>query len=90
MKFNDGYFPQLAHSSEVESLVVDAAEQVASAARAGAPVDTGAYRDGIEVRVTQGRSRVVARVVASAEDSMLVESQTGNLARALRSVTRSG
>ena len=86
-KFNDSFFDELGHSAAVQALVKSKAEQIASAARASAPVDTGAYRAGIHVEVTRSAHRVIAKVVASADDSMLVESHTGNLARAARSVT---
>jgi phage baseplate assembly protein gpV len=90
VKFNEAFFDELGQSAQVERIVVGVAESVAAAARASAPVDTGAYRDGIHVEVHRAAHRVVAKVVASADDSMIVESRTGNLVRALRSVGRSG
>ncbi|CAD5999250.1 HK97 gp10 family phage protein [Agreia sp. COWG] len=83
MKFNASYFDQLGRSSGVRALVTQKAESVAARARAAAPVDTGEYRDGIHVEVSTSAHRVVATVVASSEHSMIVESQTGNLRRAL-------
>lgn len=55
---------------------------VLNAAKAVAPVASGAYRDSlhIEAAVTD---RVVARVVADVPYAVGVEAQTGNLARAL-------
>ena len=88
MMFNDGYFDELGNSAPVERIVVGAAEDAASVARSTAPVDSGEYRDSIHVEVDRAAHRVVAKVVASSDHSMLVESQTGNLSRALRSVTR--
>ncbi|TFC30110.1 HK97 gp10 family phage protein [Cryobacterium sp. MDB1-18-2] len=90
MKFNESYFDELGNSAPVVALVVQAATDVADAAIASAPVDTGAYRDGIHVEVRRAAHRVVAVIVASAADSMIVEATTGNLARALRSAGRSG
>lgn len=58
------------------------AERVADAARAAAPVVSGGYRDGIGV-VSGTTDRAVARVVARAPHSHLVEAKTGNLSRAL-------
>lgn len=87
MRFNDRYFDQLGHSGPVRAVVVDAATRVANKARADAPVDTGAYRDSIHVEVEETSHRVVAKVVADVEDALIVEAQTGNLNRALRSVT---
>ncbi|TDW31021.1 HK97 gp10 family phage protein [Cryobacterium psychrophilum] len=88
MKFNDRYFDELGNSAQVERIVVGAAEDAAGVARSTAPVDSGEYRDSIHVEVDRAAHRVVAKVVASSDHSMLVESQTGNLSRALRSVTR--
>jgi len=62
------------------------AERVASAARSGAPVDSGAYRDSIGVEDSEtGIGWARERVVARAPHSHIVESRTGNLARALGS-----
>lgn len=82
--WNDHFIPGLAKSARVRAIVVDAAEEVAAGARAAAPVDTGAYRDSIHVEVEETPHRVLARVVASDEKSMIIEARTGNLARALQ------
>lgn len=80
-------------SPGMKSLLLDAGirsdlttrmERVASTAKVNAPVDTGDYRDRIEV-VQDTTDRVVVRVVGRAPHSRLVESRTGNLARALDS-----
>jgi Bacteriophage HK97-gp10, putative tail-component len=84
LKFNDSFIPGLAKSPEVRAIVQAKAEQVAAAARASAPVDTGDYRDSIHVEMVTTPFRVVGKVVASSDHAMLVESQTGNLKRALR------
>lgn len=60
------------------------AEQVATAARSSAPVDTGEYRDSIAV-ASETTDRAVARVVARDRKGHAIESRTGNLARALDS-----
>lgn len=83
-RFNDRYISTLGKSTRVREIVVAAAEEVASNARSGAPVDTGAYRDSIHVEVDESAHRVVARVVASDEGALAIEAQTGNLARALQ------
>lgn len=55
---------------------------VLSAARASAPVESGAYRDSIHIE--QGTTdRAVVRVVASVPYAMTVEASTGNMARSL-------
>ena len=58
------------------------AERVAAQARATAPVETGAYRDGITV-FDATTDRAVVRVGSTARHAPLVEAKTGNLARAL-------
>lgn len=83
MHINEGYFRTLAKSPAVRDAVVDAAEEIAYDARASAPVDTGQYRDAIDVEVDETEHRVVARVVAKARHSLLVESKHGTLGRAL-------
>ena len=60
------------------------AEQVADAARSSAPVKTGEYRDSIAVEMGS-TDRATAHVVAHDRKSHIIESRTGNLARALDS-----
>lgn len=57
-------------------------ERVAATARSTAPVDTGAYRDGITVWEDE-TDRTVVRIGSTDWKSGVVEAQTGNLARAL-------
>ncbi|MEO5919931.1 MAG: HK97 gp10 family phage protein [Pseudolysinimonas sp.] len=89
VKFNEEFFQQLSRSPAVTALVVGVAQQIAADARSTAPVDTGAYRDGIEVHVKQ-QKRSVALVVGTDKKTMLVESKTGNLARALQRAKKRG
>jgi hypothetical protein len=58
------------------------AEAVAAQARSTAPVQTGDYRDGIEV-FGDTTDRAVVRVGSTVRYAPLVEAKTGNLARAL-------
>lgn len=90
VEFNDAFFEQLGKSPEVTALCVKKAEEIAAAARASAPRDTNDYANGIVVRVVEHARRNTALVVATDEKSMLIESKTGNLARALKQVKRSG
>jgi len=79
-------FNALMGSSEVRAVLKAPAQRVESAARSGAPVDSGAYRDSIGVedsKTSIGWAR--EHVVARAPHSHIVESRTGNLARALGS-----
>jgi hypothetical protein len=85
VQFNNAFFEELGNSAGVVALVKDAAEDIAAAARASAPVDTGEYRDSIHVEVIPNRkTRTVALVVADDPKTMLIEARTGNLARSLR------
>ena len=60
------------------------AEKALNIARANAPVDTGAYRDGLQVEAVQHAHRTTYRVVGTDAKTMLIESQTGNLVKALK------
>jgi hypothetical protein len=84
MKFNDRYFEELGTSAGVTKLVEGKAESIANRARSTAPVDTGEYRDGIEVETKRARYRNVALVVGTDPKTLLVEAKTANLLRALR------
>ena len=86
MEFNDAFFDEILRSAQVESLCRSKAEQALSIARANAPVDTGAYRDGLTVEVVEHTHRRSFCVVGPGPKTLLVEARTGNLARALRSV----
>ncbi len=82
VEFNEGFFEDLSRSPAVTGLVVGIAQEIANDARSTAPVNTGAYRDKIQVRVKY-QKRVVAEVTAADPKSLLIESKTGNLVRAL-------
>lgn len=69
-------------SDEVRAPLRDIAEKTATRARSSAPVDSGEYRDSIDV-VSDTTDRAVERVVAHDSKSMIVESRTSNLKRAL-------
>ncbi len=88
VEFNDAFFEKLGKSPEVTALCVRKAEEIAAAARASAPRASGDYAQGIVVRVVERNRRNAALVVATDGKSMLVESFTGNLARALKQVDR--
>ena len=71
-------------SDGVRALLVGPADRVEAAAKASAPVASGAYRDSIH-RESATTDRAVELVVADAPHARIVESRTGNLARALGS-----
>ncbi|MEE8738292.1 MAG: HK97 gp10 family phage protein [Bifidobacterium sp.] len=84
VEFNESFFDAILHSAGIESLCRQKAETVLSEAKATAPVDTGAYRDGIELKTVHHAHRDTYMVVGTDPKTMLVESRTGNLARALK------
>lgn len=88
VEFNDAFFVKLGKSPEVTALCVKKAEEIAAVARARGPRDTEDYVRGIVVRVEERNRRNAALVVATDEKSLLVESFSGNLARALKQVSR--
>ena len=47
--FNNSFFDEMLNSAGVRALTRGAAEKALNIARANAPVDTGAYRDGLQV-----------------------------------------
>lgn len=84
--FNDAFFDEILRSARVEGLCASKAQQALSIAQATAPVDTGDYRSRLRVEVKNAAHRRVFRVVGHDKKTLLVESKTGNLARALKAV----
>lgn len=82
--FNNSFFDEMLNSAGVRALTRWAAEKALNIARANAPVDTGAYRDGLQVEAVQHAHRTTYRVVGTDAKTMLIESQTGNLVKALK------
>lgn len=87
-RFNSEFFEDLLTSASVTELCEIQAEAVREIAVANAPVDSGDYRDGLRVRRARRKDRVVALVVGEDWKTMLIESKTGNLSRAIKAVTR--
>ena len=83
IELNHASMEELLKSDEVRSALEDRARRVLAAAKANAPVRTGAYRDGLHVEIREHASRVVARVVGGSDHDMIVEAKHGTLARAL-------
>ncbi len=73
---------ELLNSAGVRAHLADLADVALASAVGLAPVETGAYRDGLG-RESATTDRAVERVVASAGHSLVVEARTGTLARAL-------
>lgn len=82
--FNPKFFDGILNSAGVKSLTMLAANRALACARAAAPVDTGAYRDGLGIEEVKREHRTTVMVVGHAPKTLLVEAQTGNLAKALR------
>lgn len=82
--FNNSFFDEMLNSVGVRALARGAAEKALNIARANAPVDTGAYRDGLQVEAVQHAHRTTYMVIGTDAKTMLIESQTGNLVKALK------
>lgn len=82
-KPNQAGFDKLAHSGLVAAACKKEADKVAAKAKASAPRDTGAYANSIHVVIEDHPTRVTAQVVASDPKALLIESLTGNMARAV-------
>lgn len=84
VKFNDGFFAQLGTSGPVTDLLLRKGLAVAGRAKADAPVKTGAYKRRIVVRIKRSKYRNVVIIEGTDWKTLLIESKTGNLARALK------
>jgi hypothetical protein len=86
--FNQAYFDNILRSAGVEALCQGKAEDALAIARSTAPVDTGAYRDGLEIEKVPHKYRDTYEVVGHDKKTLIIESKTGNLARALKAVKK--
>lgn len=84
VNFNQKFFDEILNSAGVKSLTTLAANRALAYARASAPVDTGAYRDGLQIEEVKHAHRTTCMVVGTDPKTLLVEAKTGNLAKALR------
>ena len=82
--FNPKFFDEILNSAGVTALTTLAADRALAYARASAPVDTGAYRDGLGLEEVKRAHRTTVMVVGHDPKTLLVEAQTGNLAKALK------
>lgn len=82
--FNNRFFDDILNGAKVKQLTRQAAERALAAANASAPVETGAYRDGLGIEEVKRAHRTTVMVVGHDAKTLLVESQTGNLAKALK------
>lgn len=86
VEFDPKFFTDILRSAGVNKLCRDAAQKVLARAQATAPYDTGDYHDGLTMGKLVGRDRDSWIVHGDDWKTMLVESQTGNLVRAVKSV----
>lgn len=86
IEFNQRYFDTIMKSAGVESLSLAKAQAALKVAQANAPYDTGDYHDGLRIRRAERKYRTAFLVEGTDPKTLLIESQTGNLARALKSV----
>lgn len=87
IEFNNGALDALTHAPGVVAVVMQATDRIAAQARSGAPVDSGEYKGKIRTRVKY-QKRAVGLVEATDEKSLIIESKTGNLARAVKKSAR--
>lgn len=88
VEFNPGFFETVLRQPRVEQLTDEAARRALGAAKANAPVDTAAYQRGLRLEHHNSRYRRTSRVVGTDPKTLLIESKTGNLARALKAAKR--
>lgn len=88
IQWNQQFFDNFMKTPEVTAMVKRYADQAANAARASAPTKSYDYQRSIQVVPTQFRYRNGFQVVAYDPKALVIEARTGNLARALRGVTR--
>lgn len=82
VKLISGGMRELLNDSGVRADLTRRMGPVLAAAQAAAPVASGAHRSSIHIEQAT-TDRAVVRVVADSDHSLVVESKTGNLARAL-------
>jgi transcriptional/translational regulatory protein YebC/TACO1 len=86
--FNQKYFDQIMKTAAVDSMVKEKAEEALKIAKATAPVDTEDYKNGLKIEKAIHKYRDTYLGVGTDAKSLLVEAQTGNLARAIRAVKK--
>lgn len=84
VEFNEKYFESVLRQPKVEAITDAAGNRALSAAKSSAPVDSADYLRGLHIEHHESRYRRATRVVGDDSKTMLVESKTGNLARALK------
>ena len=85
---NQAWFDTAMKGSKVRALTKSAAGRALGAAKASAPVGTGAYQRGLRLENADTQYRPVERVVGTDPKTLIIESKTGNLARAVKAAKR--
>lgn len=88
VQFDPRYFDRLMKTAKVSEFTKEVAEGVLAEAQAKAPVDSGDYKNGLMVIKRESKYRTVWRVLGTDWKTLLVESKTGNLVRALRTAKK--
>lgn len=88
VQFNNVYFDNILRTAGIQKMQAEVAERALAIAKANAPVDSGDYRNGLKVVKAERGYRTAYLVVGTDRKTLLVESRTGNLARALKSAGR--
>lgn len=86
VEFNRQFFIDVLNSEKAGVLCEVKGEAALEIASANAPVDSGDYRDGLQLRRVKIGDRVGVVIVGTDWKTLLIESITGNLARAIRAV----
>lgn len=87
VKINNGFFEELSRSPRVSNLCREVAVNIAAVMISTAPDDSGAYKRRISVK-RKFQKRVVWLVIGGDRKTMIIESKTGNMVRALNTVKR--
>ena len=83
VKLNHAGMRELLSGAGTRAILTAEAERILAAAKASAPVDSGEYRDGLHIVQETHGDRAVVRVVGGSDHDMIVEANTGNLAKSL-------
>lgn len=89
LEFNPKFFETVMREPAVEALVDGVGVRTQAIAKSTAPVESGAYQDSIRVQHRESRFRRVTEVVSDDPKALLIESKTGNLARAMKAAKQS-
>lgn len=90
VNFNDAFFAEIGKSAKVTNLCLEVANKVLTKAQADAPKETRDYVNGLQIKVVERKFRNAVLVVGTDWKTLIIEAKTGNLARSLQAVKKSG